>query len=80
MPYHPQTDGLVEWFNGTLKAMLRKTADEEEWDWDRSLPYLLFAYREVSQASTRFSLFELLYGRHVREPLDILKESWESKQ
>ena len=43
-PYHPQTDGLVERFNQTLKAMLRKAAIEEGRDWDKLLPYLLFAY------------------------------------
>ena len=75
-PYHPQTDGLVERFNGTLKAMLKKTVAEEGKDWDRLLPYLLFAYREVPQASTGFSPFELVYGRNVRGPLDVLKEAW----
>ena len=77
-PYHPQTDGLVERFNHTLKAMLRKTANKEGKDWDRLIPYLLFAYREVPQASTGFSPFELLYGRQVRGPLDIIKETWEA--
>ena len=24
--YHPQCDGMVEWFNRTLKAMIRKYA------------------------------------------------------
>ena len=76
-PYHPQTDGLVERFNQTLKAMLRKVAVEEGKDWDKFLPYLLFAYREVPQSSTGFSPFELLYGRTVRGPLDVLRESWE---
>ena len=76
--YHPQTDGLVERFNGTLKAMLKKAASEDGRDWDRLLPYLLFAYREVPQASTGFSPFELLYGHNVRGPFDILKESWEA--
>ena len=75
-PYHPQTDGLVERFNQTLKSMLRKTATDEGKDWDKLLPYLLFAYREVPQDSTGFSPFELLYGRPVRGPLDVLKESW----
>ena len=79
-PYHPQTDGLVERFNQTLKMMLRKTACDEGKDWDKWVPYLLFAYREVPQSSTGFSPFELVYGRQVRGPLDILKETWETSK
>lgn len=77
-PYHPQTDGLVERFNQTLKNMLRKFVSHTGSDWDQWLPYLLFAYREVPQASTGFSPFELLYGRQVRGPLDLLREHWEN--
>ena len=76
--YHPQIDGLVERFNQTLKAMVRKAAIEEEKDWDKVIPYLLFAYREVPQASTCLSPFELLYGRAVHGPLDVLRQTWEA--
>ncbi len=44
------------------------------------VPYLLLAYREVEQSSTGFSPFELVYGRTVRGPLDVLKETWEAKE
>ncbi|KAL5517640.1 hypothetical protein EMCRGX_G003226, partial [Ephydatia muelleri] len=71
---------LVERFNQTLKAMLRRTVTEEGKDWDRLLPYLLFAYREVPQASTGFSPFELLYGRAVRGPLDVIKATWKADE
>ena len=76
--YHPQTDGLIERFNKTLKTMLRKYATESGKEWDKLLPYLLFVYREVPQSSTEFSPFELLYGRSVRGPLDVLRETWEA--
>lgn len=62
-PYHPQTDGFIEIFNQTLKAMLRKAASEDGKDCLN--PYLLFAYREVPQSFTGFSPSELLYGRQV---------------
>ena len=77
-PYHPQCDGLVEHFNQTLKMMLRKFVIKEGKDWDKLLPYVLFAYREVPQASTGFSPFELIYGRKVRGPMAVLREAWES--
>ena len=75
-PYHPQVDELVERFNQTLKAMLRKVLKGEKRDWDRMLPYVLFAYREVPQATVGFSSFELLYGRDPRRLLDVLQEEW----
>ena len=77
-PYHPQSDGLVERFNQTLKMMLRKFVTKEGKDWDKLLPYVLFAYREVPQASTGFSPFELIYGWKVRGPMAVLREAWES--
>jgi len=79
-PYHPQTDGLVERFNRTLKSLLRKLVNKEGRDWDRLLPYILFAYREVPHDTTGFSPFELLYGREVRGPLDVLKDVWEANR
>lgn len=51
---HPQTDGLVERFNQTLKRMLQKFVSDTGKDWDRWLPFLLFAYCEVPQASTGY--------------------------
>ena len=53
---------------------------EEGRDWDTLLPYILFAYREVPQATTGFSPFELVFGREVRGPLDVLKEGWEANK
>ena len=79
-PYYPQTDGLVKRFNKTLKLMLRKLISKEGKNWDRLLPYVLFAYREVPQSATGFSPFELLYGREVRGPLDVLREEWEANK
>ena len=50
--------------------MLRKTARSEGKDWDKLIPYVLFAYREVPQAPTGFFPFEFLYRR------DVLHETW----
>ncbi len=75
--YHPQTDGLVERFNRTLKTMIRKFVHEDAKNWDKWLEPLLFAVRVVPQASTGFSPFELLYGHQPRGVLDVLRETWE---
>ena len=68
--YHPQTDGLVERFNGTLAESLSMYVSTNQMDWDEHLPLILFAYRVSPSATTHESPFYLLYGRALRLPLD----------
>lgn len=75
-PYHPETNGVVERMNGSLKSMLRKLMAEKPSDWDRYLPGALFAYREIPQSSTGYAPFELLYGRVVKGPTQLLHHAW----
>lgn len=73
-PYHPQSNGQCERLNGTLKQMLRKVSTNRPREWDRLLPSILFAYRELPQDTLKFSPFELVYGRTARGPMSILKD------
>ncbi|XP_078241957.1 uncharacterized protein LOC144586866 [Pogona vitticeps] len=75
--YHPESNGLTEKFNGTLMRMIRAYLAENPNNWDQKLQSLLFAYRSVPQASTGFSPFELLFGRRVKGPLDLIKQNGE---
>ena len=74
-PYHPQVNGLTERMVGVVKQMVVKCAKDS--CWDDLLPLVMFAYRKVPQTSAGFSPFELLYGREVRGPLDVVKNAWE---
>lgn len=74
-PYHPQTTVInCESVNGVLTQMLKKVAAQKPNEWDRLLPAVLFAYREVPQETTNLSPFEMLYGRQPRGPLALVKQ------
>ncbi len=70
-PYHPQTNGTVERFHGTLKSILGKCVDEGK-DWVEQLSFALFVMRQMPHADSGFSPFDLVYGFRVRTPLDAL--------
>ncbi|GFT20308.1 transposon Ty3-I Gag-Pol polyprotein [Trichonephila clavipes] len=67
-PGYPASNGLVERWNKVLKDMIHHVIREDPRSWDRQLPFLLFAYREVPNITTGVSPFfyfmaEKLEGR-----------------
>ena len=65
---HPQTNGLVECLNRTLKQMLCKLVNNKGRNWDKLLGGILFAYMSTPHQSTGETLFFLLYGRQPSLP------------
>ena len=76
IPYRPYSKGPVEKFHTMLKRVLLTLSAERPNDWDKYLPTLLFAVREIPQESLGFPPFELLYGSNVRGPMQILRKLW----
>ena len=54
---------------------LVKLAEDNPSGWDVLLTPTLFASRQIPNASTGFPPFELMYGRKVRGPIDVLADS-----
>ena len=69
--YYPQSDGFIENFNRTLRAMIAKHAKKFGRDLDSYLPQLLFVYQTKPHECTGESPFYLLYGYDARLPTEV---------
>ena len=49
----------------------------EPGNWDKWLPFLMFAYREVPRETWGFLPLKLVYGRYVRGLLKIVRKTFE---
>lgn len=70
--YRPQSDGVVERNNRTVKKMLRAVIDENPSNWDDYLPYVFMAYRATKHETTKCSPNLLMFGTEIRLPVDIV--------
>ena len=75
-PFHFASHGTVERVQSTIETILKKFLQENPADWDKMLPFLSFALRNVQHAATGFSASEIVYGHQMRGLLQILRESW----
>ncbi|XP_068208508.1 uncharacterized protein [Palaemon carinicauda] len=78
VPYHPESQGVVERFHQTLKSILKKHCYEQGSEWDKALPFALFAIRNHPNSSTGVAPFELVFGHKIRGPLEISSEVLQS--
>ena len=71
--YRPNSDGLVERFNRSLRSMLRALCNDVQSDWDEHLCYVLMAYRATVQESTKCTPNLLMFGHELNiSPVDIV--------
>ena len=71
--YRPQSNGMCERFNQTLKSFLRKIlSDSNRADWDLYLNFAVFAYNTAEHSSTSFSPHFLTFGEEARLPADLV--------
>jgi len=61
-PNHPQADGLVERAIQSIKKCLKKSCTDTK-DWEERLAWLVLGYNCSIQSSTKYSPYELMYGR-----------------
>ncbi|GFT33575.1 retrovirus-related Pol polyprotein from transposon 412 [Trichonephila clavipes] len=71
-PLHPQSDGMVERFNRTILNNLSLMVSKNQQDWDQKVPLFLLAYRSAVHETTGYSPSQMLFGRDLRLPCDLL--------
>lgn len=70
-PLHPQSNGMVERLNRSLKQYLSLFVDEHQDNWDTLILLFLLSYRSAVHTATSYTPAMLLMGWELRLPADI---------
>ena len=63
--YHPESDGMIEWFNRPLLQLLRTNVALQS-DWGCYLPIVLYAYRTTVHSATGVTPFLQIFSHRPK--------------
>ena len=66
--YHPEETGQVE----NMRSILKARVEDNPATWDEHLDFYVMAYCSSVHFSTGHNPFELMFGREMRIPLDVI--------
>jgi hypothetical protein len=66
--YHPQSNGALERTHKTLTNYLRCFCEGRTSDWEEWLPFACFTYNTTPHSVTRYTPYEILFGRLASIP------------
>ena len=72
MPYHPQTNGLVERSHQTIMHMIGKLGEDKKANWPSHLAEIVHAYNATQSAVTEYSPNYLMFGQQPRLLVDFV--------
>ena len=72
MPYHPQTNRLVERSHQTIMHMTGKLGEDKKANWPSHLAEIAHAYNATQSAVTGYSPHYLMFGRWPRLPVNFV--------
>ncbi len=70
MSYRPQSNGLYERMNQTIKNIIKCTVREKQNTWDMSLDIVMMAFRATPQTSIEFTPNILVTSKEKNMPCD----------
>lgn len=70
VPYRPQSSGIVERMNRTIKEGIAKQIAQHKNRWTEALPTVLTILRATPSRATGISPYELMTGRVMKLPID----------
>ena len=73
--YHPQSNGAVERFYGTLKSRIKRILHDKQSTWDQALDRVLYDIRSSPNAITGDTPFQRFFGRPMRTKFVALSET-----